>query len=438
MFLFKEITRCLLASSIILILHGIGSAQVLTDKHCSVHYSEPSDSFEFWLDHKKRGILFRDDEILTIPVVVHIIHNGEPMGEGSHLSDEQVFSQLRILNEDFRRKAGTLGFNDHPDGADARIEFVLARSDPNRQATNGILRVDRNSMESPAFGGSMIALGAFYSLWDPKRYLNIWAFPGFQDTGLGEARFPISDLAGLDGQNEFSIPGIDSLHGIPVGEIDGVAINSVHFGETDINSAYRLGRTGTHELGHFLGLFHIWGDQGFEGSCDIDDYCEDTPLVDRRTSGCPANRLACDGTRAMIENYMDYTDDACMNIFTQEQIQRMRTVLRNSPRRQSLLTSHGLLSPDELTAITPSPAPQLRIYPNPFIDEITIENLPESRGTPLMVSISTIQGQIIKKASFTGNARKIVLSIPPQNHQLLLLSLQADNYRFSCKIVARQ
>lgn len=435
MFHVKVIPPYLLVSSLLLSFNTGISAQALSGHHCQVHHTEASDRFENWLTHQQNALKFRSDEILQIPVVVHIIHNGEPAGEGSNISDEQIHSQIRVLNEDFRRAVGTRGFNEHPDGGDAKIEFILAKSDPDGQATTGITRIDRNTMESPGFGGSMIALGAFYNVWDPSSYLNIWAFPGFQDTGLGEARFPISDLPGHETGNEFTIPGIDMLHGIPVEEIDGIAINTVHFGETSINSVYNLGRTGTHEVGHFLGLFHIWGDEGFEGSCDIDDYCEDTPLVAQRTSGCPLHKQACDGSKAMIENYMDYTNDACMNIFTNDQIHRMRTVLQNSPRRKSLLTSKGLLSPDEIVDTENPFESEINIYPNPFSRDINIDGLPTGGAAEIVISISTIHGQVIKQEVMSTSGSRIELNLSSGKRQVLLIEIRSGDFRVVRRVV---
>src|SRR5690606_5227749 len=98
------------------------------------------------------------------------------------------------------------------------------------------------------------------------------------------------------------------------------------------SSRYGLGRTLTHEVGHYLGLLHPWGD----GSCETNDYCDDTPPVSGPTNGCHATAIACDGRPAMTENYMDFIDDACMNVFTADHVRRMRYVLENSPNRISL------------------------------------------------------------------------------------------------------
>ncbi len=360
---------------IIFLLIGVESfGQTSLNGKCSVIQPSSTERFEKWIRNMRFSSVRKEDELLKVPVVVHILHPGDQLGEGFNIADERVQSQLRILNEDFNRLEGTNGFNSHPNGASAGVEFRLAQTDPNGNLTNGIVRVDITQQEQPPFQGSMLAFGAYHSIWDPYQYLNIWVIPGFQDTGLGEARFPKAELPGLEGLDDFKVPGFDQFHGVPVKDIDGVAINTIHFGQSDINSPYNLGRTGTHEIGHFLGLYHTWGNDGFVGSCDIDDFCEDTPNVASRTSGCPVDNKACDGSKAMIENYMDYTDDACMNIFTKDQVSRMRVVLENSPRRKSLLNSKGLYPPDDITDIEDQNKTVLSVYPNPITDRLTIDS----------------------------------------------------------------
>ena len=425
MSLTSSIRLIIIIPTLIIVPFSIFSQKIPFTSKCQVVHSA-NQNFEEWLAHRKSSPTIRSEEVFQIPVVVHVIHSGEPIGEGYNISEEQIVSQIRVLNEDFRRKPGTRGFNEHPDGADAQIEFILAQTSPEGRATNGIVRVDFNSKEEPAFGASMVALGAYYSIWNPDEYLNIWAFPGFQDTGLGEARFPVSDLPGLEGESAFEIPGLDSLNGIPISKIDGVAINSIHFGESTINSNYNLGRTGTHEVGHFLGLFHVWGDEGFEGSCEIDDYCEDTPNTASRTTGCPVGKLACDNTQAMIENYMDYTNDECMNIFTQDQVDRMRTVLENSPRRKSLLTSKGLFPPDAVSK--PREIFQsFNIYPNPVKDLVFIELTQSISYNWMEVSIFTLSGlQVGKTTSYSFPRQIITHPLPEGIRGILILVIQTD------------
>ncbi|NVK85950.1 MAG: hypothetical protein HWE21_16605 [Cytophagia bacterium] len=279
----------------------------------------------------------QEPQVYRIPIVVHVLHLGEAVNVGDNLSYEQIQSQIRVLNEDFRRKPNTNGFNNDQLSADSGIEFYLANKAPDGSATNGIVRINLLENESPSFGGNRVAMGAHYSMWDPDRYLNIWTWPGIKDSGVGEAQFPVSDLPGLEDQQDLQIPGVDELSGFPVAYVDGIAITAMHFGVSNLDSPYNLGRTGTHEMGHFLGLLHIWGDNAKEGTCEADDFCDDTPPTKNRTLGSPNDLLACDGSLAMVENYMDYTDDVRMNKFTKHQIDRMRYVLANSPRRKSLV-----------------------------------------------------------------------------------------------------
>ncbi len=273
-----------------------------------------------------------ETEIYTIPLVVHVLHNGQEIGEGPNLSKERIEGQIRILNEDFRRKVGTRGYNEHPDGGDSKIEFVLARQDPFGNPTDGIVRVDTSQFNlNKEFSYSQNFFSRF-SYWDAESYINIWVVPLPPQAScivLGQSTGPETDL-----------PGAEHLEIPQHNDIDGILINWAHFGESDVDCHAKYGRTLTHEMGHYLGLLHTWGVK----DCDLNDYCDDTPAVDVFVFGS-REFIGCQDEPIMIGNYMNYSDDIVMNIFTNDQIERMHHVLESSPRRKSLLNSRGLSYP---------------------------------------------------------------------------------------------
>ncbi|MCB0561849.1 MAG: PKD domain-containing protein [Phaeodactylibacter sp.] len=263
-------------------------------------------------------------EIITIPVIVHVVHNGQAVGSGPNISQAQVQSQIDALNEDYRRSGA--GFNNHPAGADVEIEFALALVDPqgNPLPEPGIDRVNggRPAWEDAAIESTLKP----NTSWDPNRYCNIWTvqFGGQTADLLGYAQFPSLS----------SLPGLDQNMG--PAQTDGVVIRWQSFGRAgNLAAPYDRGRTATHEIGHWLGLRHIWGD----GDCSMDDFCADTPPAGQPNYSCIEVNSCAGGDRDMIENYMDYTEDACMSIFTNNQKERIRTVMNVSPRRKELKNS---------------------------------------------------------------------------------------------------
>lgn len=264
--------------------------------------------------------------IYLVRTVVHVLHLGERVGEGHNLSPDRIEGQVRSVNDDYRRREGTRGFNTHPDGADTRIELVLATEAPDGSPTDGVVRVDISEGDSPIPRARSFDHYAHYSYWDPSTYLNVWSVPfpdSATDVVLGEATGPETDLPGA----ELLIPGEPE-------RAEGVIINSRHFGESDESAIHGLGRTLTHEVGHYLGLLHPWGGR----ICADNDFCDDTPAVDVPVLGCPSSPPpGCAGEPAMVENYMNFVEDRCMNVFTKDQAARMHYVLENSPRRRSLL-----------------------------------------------------------------------------------------------------
>jgi hypothetical protein len=276
------------------------------------------------------------DVVYSIPVVVHVVHNNSSNFVGGsnnpNISDEQIQAQIRVLNEDYRRKAGTNGFNTNPVGADTGIEFYLAKIDPQGQPTNGIVRKyysQKSVFEAENY--SDLQLLSDISYWPSDRYLNIWV-TSLKGLTIGYGQLPLA---------------ADTLKALPDtanDKIDGVVISYTIFGGNNCTPAYKLycqGRTTTHEVGHWLGLFHPWG----FSDCG-DDYIYDTPptLNGNTSTGCGPFFSECipgKRTRNLVENYMDYSPDVCMNMFTIGQRSRMRAVLAVSPRRRQLIVNNN-------------------------------------------------------------------------------------------------
>ncbi len=270
--------------------------------------------------------------VITIPVVVHVIYNGQAIGVAPNITDNQVISQITVLNQDYSKLIGTPGYNTNPVGANTQIQFILAQQDPNGNPTNGI---DRVSLCQTSWSDlEMDSTVKPNTIWDPTQYMNMWSVNFSDNTLLGYAQFPDgSTLAGIPTTN-----GAANSDGV-VSNYDVFGTNAANDGTFLLNATYNKGRTMTHEVGHFLGLRHIWGD--VTSGCG-DDYCPDTPKSKAANYGCPSPiPLSCDTppVNEMIDNYMDYTDDACMDIFTQNQASRMAVVMTNSPRRSTLKTS---------------------------------------------------------------------------------------------------
>ena len=283
-------------------------------------------------------------EVLTIPVVFHIIHDGDAIGVNQNISNQFIQEQIKQANQDFRKIAGTTG-----DGAgvDTRIQFALATIDPfgNAVVEPGIDRVDISSIagSGPYSMNTIDDIIKAPTIWNPNLYFNVWTMD-ISGGILGYAQFPDAP----------SLPGIGSQDNPAT--TDGIVVLYGTVGSTDLASSgpsqYNAGRTWTHEAGHFFGLRHIWGN----GDCSVDDFCSDTPNAASPTNGCPIkDTCPADPGIDQIENYMDYTDDVCVNTFTACQTGRMRLVLGcesiGSPRRRSLFNSN-LVANDGLILLT--------------------------------------------------------------------------------------
>ena len=279
---------------------------------------------------------------VTIPVVVHVVYRVP----GENISDAQIASQLKVLNDDFQRRNADkihtpqafLGV-----ASNTGISFQLATTDPEGNPTTGITRTPTSQFAfySHNNGVKYSAMGGV-DPWPTTEYLNIWV------CNLG---------MGVLGYAQF--PGGPSV-------TDGVVIGYKYFGTIgNLTAPFNKGRTTTHEVGHWLNLRHIWGD----GPCGVDDFVTDTPPADKPNHGCASGHSSC-GSVNMVQNFMDYTDDECMNLFTQGQADRMRALFAAGGFRRSLMFSKGLESssvPNEPIAFIPP-------------ENISAENITDSKA----------------------------------------------------------
>jgi hypothetical protein len=252
--------------------------------------------------------------VRNIPVVVHVLYNTT----AQNISDAQIQSQITILNNDFRRlnadKINTpTTFTSV--AADAEITFCLASVSPTGAATTGITRTFTSTTSFGADDKMKSSTTGGVSPWPTNKYLNIWVC-NLGGGLLGYAQFPGGSTA-----------------------TDGVVIGYKYFGNTGTAVApFNKGRTATHEVGHWLNLRHIWGD----ATCGSDNVT-DTPTHNTSNYGCPSHPKSnsCGVSAEMFMNYMDYTDDGCMNMFSLGQKSRMQALFATGGARASLLTSNG-------------------------------------------------------------------------------------------------
>ncbi len=269
----------------------------------------------------RKGIKNAQEKLLThnpnlkiIPVVVHIIHNGGT----ENISDAQIQSQIDVLNEDYRKLIGTPGDGG---GVDTEIEFCLAKKDPQGRCTNGIVRIQSSLTNHQSYQRGDLAN---LSSWDAARYMNIYVVKSIAGNVLGYASFP----------------------GGPVDQDGAVMVHNAFGRIGTVTSPNNMGRTGTHELGHWFGLYHT-----FNGGCGIDtcadgDLVCDTPPVINPNFGCPTTANTCSNdipnVNDQVQNYMDYTNDACKSMFTQGQKTRMQATLNTM--RTNIWTQFNLIS----------------------------------------------------------------------------------------------
>jgi predicted Zn-dependent protease len=287
--------------------------------------------------------LARSGAVLRIPVVFHVIHSGTSIGNAANISDARILQQIQTLNNDFRRTNSDA--NQTPSmfqgvAADTEIEFCLATVDPNGNATTGILRHQYNNIPDQTYIENTIKPQTY---WDSNKYLNIWSVDMPTNGVLGYAYLPYASIVGTSR--------------------DGLVVDYPHVGNNSSAFPASLGRTATHEIGHYLGLSHVWANANDNGGCNNDDGISDTPLSSAPYYGCPNHPQTQCSVTSMFMNYMDYVDDDCMNVFTQGQANVMRAVLSGNSTHNgvSFRSRAGLISHAAIACNTVAPGGCLNV-----------------------------------------------------------------------------
>jgi hypothetical protein len=331
------------------------------------------------------------NELITIPVVIHLLYNTA----SQNISDDQVQSQIIALNNDFSNQ--NFDKANRPEvfknlASDIRIKFCIAQVDPQGKRTNGIIRKFTPINSFSADDAMKFSAQGGDDAWPYKKYLNIWVCP------MG--------IRGL---------GYTAPLGSPA-ELDGVVVAYDVFGTIGtLRPPFNKGRTATHEVGHWLGLKHLWGDE----DCG-DDGVEDTPKQKSYNYGCPTFprvTLCSPNTNGdMYMNYMDYSNDACMNMFTIGQKKRMRALFATGNFRNTLLVSFacdstlaqgGPLPVDTLVVV---PADVFNVYPNPVHSSVTIEYKPGGAYQQKNVTVYSILGKKMLVSSISHQKKNLDFS----------------------------
>ena len=332
----------ILTLAVIFSFFGV-NAQDATDR-CGDNYVKQTLTAEFGSYENTRIAFFEAIEefrkntdqpegvVYVIPVVVHVIYDAPE----DNISREQILDAIRVLNRDYRRRnedtVNTRAIFKSV-AADTEIEFQLAKLDPSGNCTEGITRTFSTLTNN---GNNNVKSSSVQPPWDNRKYLNIWAvnniaLPGAGNTTLGYAYKPAN-------QSSTSVN-------------DGVVIRHDQMGE--VGTAITGGRTLTHEVGHYLGLDHPFAGSvnGNGGGCFVGDNCADTPPVANPNYNCTIGINSCTNDSPdlpdQVENYMDYSDDYCFNMFTQDQTSIMRGSLANQNLRGRLISNQqfsGILS----------------------------------------------------------------------------------------------
>lgn len=347
----------------------------------------------------------RNDEILNIPVVFHIVYADDKVNP----TDHDLFLSLELLNRDF--SANNDDLDRVPDNfsnivGKPNIQFCLAKKAPDGSPTNGIIRkkVDRYTDFYETNDGRIML---FYdetggsSTWNPEKYLNIYITSLEASNVLGFATLPGSRLSRSE---------------------DGVCIDykELQYFKTNSNGRAYLGRSLTHEVGHWLGLLHIWGDKY---GCFYDDGITDTPPQDRPYFGCPTNGYSCEHNNAFM-NYMDYVNDQCMHFFTVGQVSRMRNILRT--HRKAIINN-------DICNNTTIQEELFQINPNPFNEVIYITSSANDLGEAKLKIYDLTGRLLIEKSIIFGQG--LPISTNDLNKGVYIALIESNNDTFTKKII---
>lgn len=400
----------LLSLSICFFSNSFGQTIEKCGAHKAIDYQESlTPGYKAHVDQEfniaKSAIQNKSNELYTIPVVVHIVYNTA----NQNLEDSVIHNQIESLNQDYQRlNPDTVNMRSDFDivKGSPNIRFVLAQVDPDGNPTNGITRTSTPTL---SFGSFNFLLGDFSDLekvkstadngidpWDQTRYMNIWvcnmeifntpALLGYATPPTGLPNWPPGAVLGLS---------------------DGIVVQYQAFGSNNPNTLDMgqgpvdiRGRTLSHEVGHYLGLRHIWGD----GGCTEEDGIDDTPNADAQSNqDCNPTKNSCvDNIYGidlpdMIENYMDYSAETCQNSFTQGQVDLMRGVLEN--QRIDLVQNN----PASLKEIIF----EASLYPNPALENLTIKI---ANGSADSIELYDTSGKRINTYNLSNKVTEIELS----------------------------
>ena len=411
-------TNLLLLAAILFVTSG----KIIAQRSCASYEhlqeqmkNDPAFAKKIQENEKKFENYFRGNqnprnESVTIPVIVHVVYNTA----GQNISDAQVQSQIDVLNEDFT--ATNKDYNGYDAGygpvkGDMSIKFCVVQI--RHVATTKKSFGFADQVKKTKAGGD--------DAIDPAHTLNIWVCNLGQNL-LGYAQFP---------------------GGAP--ETYGIVILYSAFGrgeQYNLLSAYNLGRTATHEIGHCLGLRHIWGD----ARCG-NDFVGDTPLHNDANFGCPGegHRSTCTGTPLeMWMNYMDYTDDQCMYLFSDGQVARADFFMSTDPQLLTIVNSGACTAgPGNRNLITSRPISEatnenFALYPTLTAGLINIEYSSFTNGI-VQLNIYNQSGMLVMKQQMAvvAGANSKQLDFGRLTNGFYLVQLNQDNRRTVQKIIVQ-